>query len=272
MATRLQFGAKSLRDLDPKVLPVFLNKTWVHLGADLCDERIQPSSRSIPPLREVFRRHSIGYILKTTARLIRRKRIHLLKKSQDIDLKKDQIFRLTNFQEFYYRKGDILEFSDNSIDFVFSEHFFEHLFFDEALSLLRESHRILKDFGVIRTCVPDADLRTYEAPESVGWPDRKLPYTHPDKHKSRWSVYSLSELLKVAGFKPVPLRYCDKHGNYNRIHPAHIKQTYYRCPDPEVVFTLDYVSRKNSLIIDGIKMPDRSDFTSGPSRREGDED
>ena len=47
-----------------------------------------------------------------------------------------EIYNRTNFCDFYYQKGDRLPFDDNSINLVFSEHFFEHLFFDEALSLL----------------------------------------------------------------------------------------------------------------------------------------
>lgn len=166
---------------------------------------------------------------------------------------KDEIYRRTNFREFYYQKGDTLPFEDSSINYIFSEHFFEHLFLDEALSLLKECYRILRPFGVVRVCVPDADLRTYEPPEPVGFPDIKLPFTHHSKHKTRWSVYSLAEVLRVAGFDTLPLRYCDESGKYVRVEPSKNRKAYERCLDQEMVFDLSYINRIDSLIIDGLK-------------------
>lgn len=45
--------------------------------------------------------------------------------------------------------------ADASFDYVFSEHFIEHVTRDEALRLLRECMRVLKPGGVLRTTTPD---------------------------------------------------------------------------------------------------------------------
>jgi len=51
------------------------------------------------------------------------------------------------------RKG--LPYKDNSVDFIYSEHFIEHLSIDEAISFFKECYRVLKHGGVIRTATPD---------------------------------------------------------------------------------------------------------------------
>lgn len=44
---------------------------------------------------------------------------------------------------------------DNSVDFVFNEHFIEHITREEGVRLLREIHRVLKPGGVLRISTPD---------------------------------------------------------------------------------------------------------------------
>lgn len=51
------------------------------------------------------------------------------------------------------RKG--LPFKD--VSFVFAEHFIEHLAYDDALSLMREARRVLRDDGVLRLSTPNLD-------------------------------------------------------------------------------------------------------------------
>jgi len=250
MITRIQLGASRLEHLHPKVVPVFLNETWMHLG-DPKDRPAPVKRYSFSYLAALFRRQHIQYLLRRGLR----KLLGLAEDSAAPHGETEELYGRTHFQEFFYRKGDALPFDNGSINYIFSEHFLEHLFFDEALSLLKECHRILKPFGVIRTCVPDADLRTYEPPEPVGFPDVKLPYTHTAKHKTRWSVYSLTEALAGAGFKPLPLRYCDRFGQYVFVHPSAVEEAYECCPDHEMIFDLSYIRRIDSLIVDGIKTP-----------------
>lgn len=51
-----------------------------------------------------------------------------------------------------------LPLPDNSVDFIYSEHVFEHLEYVEGQKLLKECYRILKPNGVIRTVMPDLDF------------------------------------------------------------------------------------------------------------------
>jgi len=255
MITKLQLGASRLEGLDPKTLQVFLDKTWMHLG-DPEPKDVQLKGYSISYFIDIFGKHSISYIVKRGFQKFCRYP-KFPKKSRTRTLGLDEIYSRTNFMEFYYHKGDVLPFDDNCIEYIFSEHFFEHLFFDEALALLKECYRVLKAFGVIRTCVPDADLRTYEPPEPVGFPHTKLPHTAPSKHKTRWSVYSYAEALRIVGFEPIPLRYCDKSGQYICRNPSDNRHFYEHCPDHKTVFDLSHIMRIDSLIIDGIKRPSK---------------
>lgn len=219
MPTRLQLGTSRLENLPPASLRRFLDKTWVHFGD-------APDSPSL--LRRLVRR-------------ARRARNGIGDPAA--------LYEKTTFKTFYFRKGDRLPFEDGSLHFVFSEHFFEHLFYDEAISLLRECHRVLAPRGLIRISVPDADLRSYEGPEPAGFPDPKMPFDHPLKHKTRWSVYMLSETLDLLGFEPHPLRYCDRSGKYVREEP----RQYDGCPERELASDIEYLRRPDSLIVDGLK-------------------
>lgn len=220
-ATRLHLGASRLEDLDPKRLGIFLDKSWMHLGD--AESARGPAPRHDSPDGKT-RRAALA-----------------------------MLYECADFRPFYYRHGQKLPFKDRSFGFIFSEHFFEHLFLHEAVSLLKECRRVLKKNGVIRTCVPDADLRTYEPPEPIGYPDKKMRYDHPAKHKTRWSVHSLTEALELSGFRPVPLRWCDVSGRYHTIDPLRIKRRYAHCPDRAMIFDLGCIKRIDSLIVDGIR-------------------
>lgn len=45
-------------------------------------------------------------------------------------------------------------FPDKSIDYIFSEHMFEHLKLTEAVKMLKECRRVLKKNGVLRITLP----------------------------------------------------------------------------------------------------------------------
>lgn len=53
------------------------------------------------------------------------------------------------------RKG--LPYGDNSVDFIFNEHFVEHLNVNDCVQFLKECGRVLKKEGVIRIGTPDLD-------------------------------------------------------------------------------------------------------------------
>jgi predicted SAM-dependent methyltransferase len=50
-----------------------------------------------------------------------------------------------------------LPFPSDSVDFIFHEHFIEHLSRDEGIAFIREVHRVLKPGGVLRTAAPDLE-------------------------------------------------------------------------------------------------------------------
>jgi SAM-dependent methyltransferase len=55
----------------------------------------------------------------------------------------------------YHDLAISLPLHDNSVDFIYSSHFFEHLFKDDAVSLLKSCALALKPGGTIRICIPD---------------------------------------------------------------------------------------------------------------------
>jgi hypothetical protein len=64
-------------------------------------------------------------------------------------------------------------------------------------------------------------------------------------------VYSLSDALRDAGFRAVPLTYCTREGEF--VERAAPLAEYGQCADPGMVATDSYIIRKRSLIVDGIK-------------------
>lgn len=50
-----------------------------------------------------------------------------------------------------------LPFDNDSVDFIFNEHFFEHLEVEEAKSVIPDLMRVLKPGGVLRIAMPDLE-------------------------------------------------------------------------------------------------------------------
>jgi predicted SAM-dependent methyltransferase len=243
--TRLQLGVGRLEDLDERVLPKFLDRSWLHLG----DATGGQERRGMGDYLTWFRRRPVQFSALVLRRLLGRD--SRLKRST---LPPETLYEQTRFEGFHFAKGQRLRFADHTFEYIFSEHFLHHLFFDEAFALLEECYRILKPGGVIRTVVPDADLRTYLRPEPAGFPDAKMSFLEPLKHKTRYSVYMLTESLRLAGFEAIPLRYCDRHGNYVRHDPAReLRERYRLAIERSFVFELGHVMRLDSLIVDGLK-------------------
>lgn len=57
--------------------------------------------------------------------------------------------------DFKYDLRKRLPFGDNSVDFIFNEHFLEHLTVEEGQIAIREFYRVLKPNGVLRIAMPD---------------------------------------------------------------------------------------------------------------------
>ncbi|MBU2623837.1 MAG: methyltransferase domain-containing protein [Proteobacteria bacterium] len=98
---------------------------------------------------------------------------------------------------------------NESVDFVYSSHFLEHLCPSEAESFLRECLRILKPGGVIRVCVPDlayamkmySSGRKQEALDKYFFVEDKGSFYA--RHKYMYDLELLSNLLSEIGFKSI---------------------------------------------------------------------
>lgn len=122
------------------------------------------------------------------------------------------------------KKG--LPYKDNEVDFIFSSHFIEHLTKEEAKMFLKECLRTLKPGGLIRLSTPDlwilinnylSDFKK----ENILASENLLNLITSDKKEKKhivnliynddrhWMIYdefSLSNLLKSAGFKEIKKR------------------------------------------------------------------
>jgi predicted SAM-dependent methyltransferase len=87
-----------------------------------------------------------------------------------------------------------LPFDDNSVDFIFNEHFVEHLTVEEAQKTLSDFKRVLKPGGVMRVAMPDLEtaIEQYKDPK---WKER--PYIKRFKLEF---VQTKAELLNM-GFR-----------------------------------------------------------------------
>jgi SAM-dependent methyltransferase len=104
-----------------------------------------------------------------------------------------------------------LPFADNAADFIYSSHFLEHLFKDEAQRVLRESLRVLKPGGTVRVCVPDLAhaVALYEIGdkramlENYFFVEDRASFLA--RHKYMYDFELLAAELAAAGFDSVEL-------------------------------------------------------------------
>lgn len=102
---------------------------------------------------------------------------------------------------------------DDVADYIYSSHFLEHLYRDDARHLLNESYRVLKKGGVVRISIPDLEyaIKLY----SLGKKDQTLQnyfFVESDdsyyaRHKYMYDFEMLSEILKDIGFNDI--KRCD---------------------------------------------------------------
>lgn len=114
------------------------------------------------------------------------------------------------------RKG--LPFDDNSVDFIYSEHFLEYLTFEEGEKVLREFYRCLKKEGHMRISMPDLDyvIQKYNADwkdqDWLSWSEYKFIKTRGKMinvsfywwgHKYLYNEEDLKNQLTRAGFRKI---------------------------------------------------------------------
>lgn len=250
---KLHIGAKNLIDLPEVSWNVLSQKSWIHLGSekpDLSSFVRKANGKSVQHAEKVSCLDGLYRTLRSKIGLRRRS----IPSAKEIEHKDFSIWENSKLIPWYYRKGDVLPLEDETFTFVYSEHFFEHLFLDEAIYLFREIYRVMTKDAVCRTVVPDADLRIYEPPEPVGYPDENMAWDNPEKHKSRWSFNVLDEALRISGFEhAIGLVYCTPDSKFINRNPNECENVYSGCIDTEVIFDISYISRPKSLIVDAIK-------------------
>jgi hypothetical protein len=81
-----------------------------------------------------------------------------------------------------------------------------------------------------------------------------VTWHHHQKNKSRWNVYSFSEVLRLAGLEPRPIQYCSNDGRYHD-DLASVAETARKehAAVADLLGTTGYFRRLPSLIIDGIR-------------------
>jgi len=229
----LHLAASRLERLSRQATALLCQPGWMHLG--------EPPINWPAEVREQFRFSWLGGLRLSLASHYRRWRPRYSPEELT------RLYEACEFREFFFQAGGRLDFEDCTFDLIVSEHFFEHLHLPDALALLRECQRILRPGGVIRTCVPDADLRSYAPPEMPGYPSSRVPWSHHQKHRTRWSIFSLSEAVKLAGFEAQPVMWCDDRGGFHHEMPSCAGH-----PAAELLGTLDYFRRLPSLVVDGV--------------------
>lgn len=108
-----------------------------------------------------------------------------------------------------------LPIADGSVDYVFSEHFHEHITLEQGAKLVAECHRVIRPGGVLRISTPDLQmlLEEYSAGRVDEWADADwLPATPCQMlnegmrlwgHEFLYDFDELERQLRGGGFREV---------------------------------------------------------------------
>jgi predicted SAM-dependent methyltransferase len=108
-----------------------------------------------------------------------------------------------------------LPFKDNSVEYIFNEHFIEHLTYSQGKNFLEECYRVLIPNGILRISTPNLDwlIKCYIENRLNEWQDMGW---HPETecqlmneglrlwgHQYVYNETDLKKLIKSVGFKQV---------------------------------------------------------------------
>jgi predicted SAM-dependent methyltransferase len=137
-----------------------------------------------------------------------------------------------------------IPFDDKSADYIYSEHFIEHLSREEGLAIFKEIFRLLKPHGIIRVSTPNlAELvDAYNKKELSRWvswqPESPCRILNDGLtswgHKFTYDEDELRNSLTLSGFKDI------------------VSQPYGESPHPELR-GLEHRPRQNDLILEARK-------------------
>ena len=100
---------------------------------------------------------------------------------------------------------------DDSADFVFTSHFLEHLFVEDARHFVNEIWRVLRPGGIARICVPDLEIavewyRQGEKEKALSQFYPPIAWGHFAQHRYLYDFAMLHGLLEQAGFTDIERR------------------------------------------------------------------
>lgn len=108
-----------------------------------------------------------------------------------------------------------LPFSNESVDFIFTEHFIEHISRAHAVALLKECKRVMKQTAIIRISTPDLNwlVQQYSQSRITEWADVNWLPQSPCQminegmrswgHQFIYDAQELHDVLREAGFSSV---------------------------------------------------------------------
>lgn len=116
---------------------------------------------------------------------------------------------------YYLDAGEPFSIPDNTFDFVYSEHIFEHLKVDQQINMIVESFRILKPGGILRIATPSSDFlqKLYSEPQSpeatryINWAMDNIPALALAKEKvidkENHYIYIINNFYKAWGHQVI---------------------------------------------------------------------
>ncbi len=122
----------------------------------------------------------------------------------------DEYYEILNKHKFIYHDLSLsLPFFENSVDIIYSSHFFEHLFKDDAENLLKLCYGALKPGGIIRISIPDLSYaislyaigRKSEMLNDYFFVEGKGSYLA--RHKYMYDYQMIEEELQKANFSNI---------------------------------------------------------------------
>lgn len=115
----------------------------------------------------------------------------------------------------YLDAGHPFPLENETIDFIYNEHIFEHLNIDQQLNMLGECYRVLKKGGVLRTATPNLEflIQLYQNPAmplhtkyarwAMSHSKDLVRAQHKEVAQEHYPVYILSNFLKAWGHQVV---------------------------------------------------------------------
>jgi SAM-dependent methyltransferase len=121
---------------------------------------------------------------------------------------KDFMYKMANHKFIHHTLDYGVPFYDNSLDVVYSSHFFEHMPKHIAVNLMKDSYRALKKGGIFRINIPDLEFAINSYLTGNKALALELFYTGDsnDKYSRHYYMYDfemLKEILESIGFKDV---------------------------------------------------------------------